>query len=89
MTACSRHLVAAALLLGALPLQGGLMAEDGGDSRDVEALLGCIPAEFRQYKVVLEPDRNEPELWAYAEVARTNEPNEIRLFRLPCSEKKP
>jgi len=29
------------------------------------------------------------ELWAYAEVARPNESNEIRLFRLPRSEKKP
>jgi len=66
MTVWSRNLVAAALLIGVLPPHLGFAAKDGGDSRDTKALLGCIPAEFRQYKVILDPDRNEPEWWAGA-----------------------
>jgi len=61
-----RDLVAVVLLLGALLLQGGLAAEGGGDLRDVKGLLSRIPAQFRQYEVILEPDRNEPEWWAGA-----------------------
>jgi len=66
MTVRSRDLAAVVLLLGALPFQRGLGAERRSDLGDVKGLLDRIPAQFRRYEVILEPDRNEPEWWAGA-----------------------
>jgi hypothetical protein len=66
MTGRSKNLMAVALVLGMMPLQGGLAAQGGGDLTDVKGLLSRIPAQFRHYDVILEPDRNEPEWWAGA-----------------------
>jgi hypothetical protein len=41
-------------------------AEAGLTVPEVRAVFGQVPEKFRQYEVVLEPDRNEPEWWAGA-----------------------
>ncbi len=61
----------------------------GKELREPTGPLGRIPAQFQQCQVTLEPDKDQAEwwvdeeLWAYAEVAKPNESNEIRLSRRP------
>jgi hypothetical protein len=57
----------------------------GGDSKsaleEAKTAFGSIPARFRDYKVILEPDKNEPEWWAGApSVAR----DKAGTFWLAC-----
>jgi len=37
-----------------------------GPRPEVTGLFGAIPGKFREYSVVLEPEKNEPEWWAGA-----------------------
>lgn len=54
-------LVAAGLLAGLV-----YGAPGSQDAPDVKSLFGNVPAEFRQYDVILEPDQDEAEWWAGA-----------------------
>jgi hypothetical protein len=49
------------LCLSVCPVQAG-----EGDLRAAAALLGRVPAKFRDYQVVLGPDKDQPEWWAGA-----------------------
>ncbi len=44
--------------LAAGPAQAG-----GGNSEEATPRLGRVPTEFREYQVVLEPDKDQPEGW--------------------------
>lgn len=49
------------LCLSVCPVQAG-----AGDLEEAAALLGRVPAKFRDYQVVLGPDKDQPEWWAGA-----------------------
>lgn len=54
------------LIVIVLALSCGPVGSAPNDSKDVSRLLGDVPAQFRAYDVILEPDKNEPEWWAGA-----------------------
>jgi len=54
-----------ALLLMVL-CSGALLAKEHHSKPASAGVLGTIPAKFRQYKVILEPDKDEAEWWAGA-----------------------
>jgi hypothetical protein len=61
MKARLSNLTALVLVLSGVPVGSAQ-----NDMKDVKGLPGKIPAKFREYEVILEPDKNEAEWWAGA-----------------------